>query len=204
MVLPEKDGFLQKASDRGIARTNARNPEALLGIKRLESHKCRRWWKRGLSCPFIDEKGHETDEIEPIPLPTVSEGAKRRGETLVREAALEAKVPATPARVMAATVEQGMAAGFPADVAEEGAADAVSEHVFDFPDFEDVAGPLAAAETLRRMHGQRFSKPVPKGFAGMGFQFDASRRMAERLGGRQLRQLGGQVGFGGSSTGAAL
>ncbi len=189
-----KNKALRRFADRGTRKTNEKNPGALAGLPGLlGTHKCQRWWKRGLTCPFLEEPGHIGDEdVQARPEGALPQAAGERARDLVSTAAVAAKVPATSGAVVARAIAEGREVGFTDDVAEEGVADAVSEQVFNFPDFEDVAGPLAAAETLRRMQHGRFQAPAPKGFAGGGFFFESKLRMGERM----IRKIGQRGGAG--------
>ncbi len=187
--------LIKRLEDRGTRLANEKNPELNARDLRLAGHKCQRWWKRGLTCPFLGEEDHIDDETpEVVPLPTLSKEAEARAEGLVSESAVAAKVPARAGAVVAKAIAEGQEMGFTADVAEEGAADAVSERVFDFPGFQDVAGPLAAAETLRRMqHGAlKLPGPPPRGGGGGGFFFESKLRMGERM----IRKIGQRGGAG--------
>jgi len=158
------------------------------------NHLCRRWWRRGLSCPFAPHDGEEKpggpdfdDESVRRP-PAITLPERKRLRQMIKEVMSDFEGD-TDAAVMAEAVRRvGEQLPVMPGVAEEAVADTVRDRVFKMPELPDLpAVPLAP----RPRAGAR-------GFAGGGFFFDATQRLFGLV--RQFPNLAG--GFGGGPPGA--
>lgn len=168
------------------------------------AHLCRRWRKRGMTCPFAPHAGEDDDEERPedesIPVPVpLGVPARRRLKDVVREMADELKVPESEAvaEAVGRVLDQGKPAAVPG-LAEEAVADTVRDRVFSLPDLPELpAVPVAGRSPAR-------------GFAGGGFFFNATQRLFGLMqtfprltggGGAGGGEPGGGTGMGGGARG---
>ncbi len=168
---------------------------------------CRRWWKRGFSCPFAphpdeDERpgGPEageppTDEPQVRPPPALFMAERKRLRTMIDEVMQQFEGD-TDAEVMAEAVKRLGERAPVAGMAEEAIADTVRDRVFKLPVLPELpAIPLGARPAAAR------------GFAVGGFMFNATERLFGIMrtfptgGGTGGGEPGGGTGMGGGATG---
>lgn len=164
--------------------------------KHSSEHRCRRWWREGLECPFQGLDEHEEDEDEPV-----EEGAKKTTPALTRQERAFVSEPAkVPARAKASAVAKATA-GARIPIASEpeeplrvvssskgAAAIALSALVATAAHLASGRkgpgkGTFRAAEIMAAKTAGRFSSPAPRGGGGGGFHFqvqDFKRNLIRR------------------------
>jgi len=158
-------------------------------------HLCRRWWKRGFTCPFAPHEGEErpggpespTDDPDVRPPPALSLPERRRLRQFIEEAMTEMEGD-TDAAILSEAIKR-LGERVPIEgVAEEAIADMARDRVFQMPDIPELpAVPLVP----RPGAAPRF---------GGGFFFDATQRAFGLM--RSFPRMGsGEFGAGPPGTG---